>query len=225
MNAAEAVFLEKGIPQTTMAEIARAANVSKGALYLVFVRKEELYLAIAQRCLNELIELWNEVERNPALDGFNRFKALLEAYLDYALRYRDRFRVALGWSSAEYAVSLDTETFTSQSPAATEYREALQDSFRPGFEALELGKKDGSVRPDLDTATTLFHVWNGTVGVLMAIYGSEKTSAFMPAQVDYAEMLRQHVAALLMNVRRAPEAIEQIPDLCAKAHRQSDPDD
>lgn len=199
-----------------MAEIARAANVSKGALYLVFVRKEELYLAIARRCLNELIELWREVEKKPAPDGFNRFKELLEVYLEYALVHRDRFRIALGWSSSEFAVSLDTETFTSRSPAAIEYREALQDSFRPGYEALELGKKDGSVRTDLDTATTLFHVWHGTVGVLMAIYGSEKTSEFMPAKIDYADMLRQHVAALLMSVRRAPEAVEQIPDLFPK---------
>ncbi len=213
MDAAEAVFLAKGIAQTTMEEIAREAGLSKGALYLVFSRKEELYLAIAQRCLNELIDRWTQVESNPNLDGFGRYKALVETYLDYALTYRDRFRVALGWSSAEYAVSLDTETFTSRSPAATEYRETLKSSFRPGYEALALGKKDGSVRADLDITATLFHVWHGTVGMLMAIYGSEKTSEFMPAEVDYTDMMRQHVAALLMNLKRAPGPEEQIPEL------------
>jgi AcrR family transcriptional regulator len=205
-----------------MEEIAREAGLSKGALYLVFSRKEELYLAIAQRSLNELIERWTKIERNPNLDGFGRYKALLESNLDYALTYRDRFRVALGWSSAEYAVSLDTESFSSRSPAATVYRDALMSSFRPGYEALELGKKDGSVRADLDTTATLFHVWHGTVGMLMAIYGSEKTSEFMPATVDHAEMLRQHVAALLMNIKRAPSAEEQIPHLCLNKRKPRD---
>jgi AcrR family transcriptional regulator len=209
MDAAEAVFLERGIAQTTMAEIARAATISKGALYLVFERKEDLYLAIAQRCLEELIALWTAVEGDPALNGFERFKALVEAYLIYALEHRDRFRIALGWSSSEYALSLDAETFTSKSPAAIAHQQALSASFRPGFEALEMGKHDGSVRPDLDTTSTLFHVWNGTVGVLMSIYGAPQTKEYIPAALDYHAQLVQHVAALLMNVRTAPQPVDQ----------------
>jgi AcrR family transcriptional regulator len=190
--------------------------VSKGALYLLFERKEELYLAIAQRCLNDLIERWETIGQVPAMTGFARFRAMVEAYLGYALDHRDRFRVALSWSSSEYAIALDADVFTSQSPAATAYREALQRSLRPGAIALEAGKRDGSVRLDLDVPSTLFHVWSGTVGVLLTIFGAAETSKYLPAAVDYDRLIVDHVAALLQSVRTAPCPEDYPRDLMAQ---------
>ncbi len=49
MDGARAVFLSQGFDAASMGEIARAAGVSKGTLYVYFDSKEELFQAIAQQ--------------------------------------------------------------------------------------------------------------------------------------------------------------------------------
>jgi AcrR family transcriptional regulator len=49
MDGARAVFLSQGFDAASMGEIARAAGVSKGTLYVYFESKEELFQAIAQQ--------------------------------------------------------------------------------------------------------------------------------------------------------------------------------
>ena len=52
MDGARAVFLSQGFDAASMGEIARAAGVSKGTLYVYFESKEDLFQAIAQQqCL------------------------------------------------------------------------------------------------------------------------------------------------------------------------------
>ena len=52
IEGARGVFLAKGFDAASMGEIARAANVSKGTLYVYFKSKEELFEAIVeQECM------------------------------------------------------------------------------------------------------------------------------------------------------------------------------
>lgn len=49
LDGARAVFLEKGFDAASMGEIARAAGVSKGTLYVYFESKEDLFGALVKR--------------------------------------------------------------------------------------------------------------------------------------------------------------------------------
>ncbi len=49
------VFLAYGYDRTTMDDIARAAEISRPALYLVFRNKTDIYRALASQFLNELL--------------------------------------------------------------------------------------------------------------------------------------------------------------------------
>jgi len=49
VSAANQVFAEKGYRQATMDDVAKKIGVSKGALYLYFASKEELFEAICRR--------------------------------------------------------------------------------------------------------------------------------------------------------------------------------
>jgi AcrR family transcriptional regulator len=51
LDAAEAVFLEKGVAETTLADIARAAGVTRGAIYWHFKDKCALFRAMQDRAL------------------------------------------------------------------------------------------------------------------------------------------------------------------------------
>lgn len=53
---AKKVFLRYGFKRTTMADLAEAAQMSRPALYLVFPSKEEVFIAVAERFIAEMLE-------------------------------------------------------------------------------------------------------------------------------------------------------------------------
>lgn len=55
LDAALALFVEKGFAATRSEEVARSAGVSKGTLYLYYPSKEELFKAVVRQNLSALI--------------------------------------------------------------------------------------------------------------------------------------------------------------------------
>lgn len=60
LNAAHLIFASKGFAAATVDEIAAAAGVAKGTVYLYFASKEEIYWAALNRGLDELHERTRE---------------------------------------------------------------------------------------------------------------------------------------------------------------------
>jgi AcrR family transcriptional regulator len=71
MDGARAVFLAQGFDAASMGEIARAAGVSKGTLYVYFENKEELFEAIVQeQCHAQAEGLFNGLDGDdPDVEG------------------------------------------------------------------------------------------------------------------------------------------------------------
>jgi AcrR family transcriptional regulator len=67
LDAALALFVEKGFAATRSEEVAKAAGVSKGTLYLYFPSKEELLKAVIQHFLGTEIE--TGIQEAAAADG------------------------------------------------------------------------------------------------------------------------------------------------------------
>jgi AcrR family transcriptional regulator len=61
LDAAEAVFAEKGFMPATLDDIARAAGYSKGAIYKYFTTKEDLFLAASDRYWRRYFDNFAEV--------------------------------------------------------------------------------------------------------------------------------------------------------------------
>ena len=57
LDAAEQVFYEKGVSRTTLADIAAAAGVTRGAIYWHFANKGEVFTAMFDRVLLPIEEL------------------------------------------------------------------------------------------------------------------------------------------------------------------------
>jgi AcrR family transcriptional regulator len=66
LEGATAVFLAYGFQRTTMEDIARAAEISRPALYLQFRNKTDIYRALASEFLDRFVA---EAERALAADG------------------------------------------------------------------------------------------------------------------------------------------------------------
>lgn len=71
VDAAHQVFSQKGYHETTMEDVGKTLGVSKGALYLYFTSKEELFKAIVERWEHNLREmLLSSFKDEKLTDGF-----------------------------------------------------------------------------------------------------------------------------------------------------------
>src|SRR4051794_38420909 len=78
MQAARERFARYGLRKTSVEELARAAGVSKGAFYLFYGSKEELYFDVMEQVESEIQDdLLEAVRRSgePSLESFKRFIA------------------------------------------------------------------------------------------------------------------------------------------------------
>ncbi|MFD5431380.1 TetR/AcrR family transcriptional regulator [Kitasatospora sp. NPDC127067] len=101
--AAAKVLHEQGVERTTLADIAREADVPVGNVYYYFKTKDELVRAALSEHSAHLDELTERLERLP--DPLDRLKALVEAWVgqrDLAARH--------GCPTGTLAVELDKRT-------------------------------------------------------------------------------------------------------------------
>jgi TetR/AcrR family transcriptional regulator len=194
LDAAERVFLHKGLTAATMEEIAQEAEVSKGTLYLYFKGKDDLYLTIAVRALAALVDLFEQTVTLGGT-GLERVERLLQAHVRFALVHTDRFRIATSWVTADYSVS-------DQSPQFSEYRALVARIFERGVESIELGKQDGSLRSDLDSPRLAVQLWGATLGLLTLQLAAPELSRRMPHPLE-VEQLAPTFSELLLRAIRA----------------------
>ncbi len=87
MNAAEALFLDKGIGPTTIEEITGGADVAKGTFYLHFSSKEDIHAALGERFVRKFVaDLEIAVAKAPRTNWSARLavwvKAATSGFLD-----------------------------------------------------------------------------------------------------------------------------------------------
>jgi len=80
MDAAETLFLSRGVEQTTISEIVAAADVAKGTFYTYFASKTDVLRALAERYTQRFVDaLEQAMQEHPADDGEARLRAWIEA--------------------------------------------------------------------------------------------------------------------------------------------------
>jgi len=82
LDAAARLFGTQRFHEARMDDIAAEAEVSKGTLYRYFKDKDELYLALLDRCSHDLVTLLHE-RVAPAEGARARLEAFVEALIDF----------------------------------------------------------------------------------------------------------------------------------------------
>ncbi len=98
-EAANRLFLEHGVDNTTVDAICAAAEVSKGTFYLYFHRKEDLLLEYALRRFRRIREML------PELIGRKSLREALNAILDEVVRGKEWGREVTGRALLEIGMS------------------------------------------------------------------------------------------------------------------------
>lgn len=165
-DAAEKVFFSKGVDIATMDDIAAAAELSKGTLYLYFKSKEDLYLAITKRALEILTDMFEEAVKNNE-SGIEKVRALGQAYSLFSRKFPDYFYAMI------YAVSRIKEIQEDNSIAQACEQQADM-AFAVLADSLKKGVGDRSIRSDIDPWKAAIILWGETTGILQLISSKGK---------------------------------------------------
>lgn len=161
LNAAEKVFFSKGVKNTTMDDVAKAAELSKGTLYLYYKSKEELYLAITLRALDILKFKFQEAF-GQAGTGLEKIFAIGKAYRRFSMDYPDYYHALSYYEFTEIRFG-DSDSVASQ---CSDYGQECLDVL---IQAIRLGQSDGSIRTELDPNSTAMILWGQSTGMIQLV--------------------------------------------------------
>ncbi len=95
LRAARKEFFEKGFRSVTVDSIARRAELSKGAIYLYFTSKEEIYAQILLRDIDKFHERVTAVDH--AMSATENLQRYAETYADFFINDRELFRIFMNF--------------------------------------------------------------------------------------------------------------------------------
>jgi TetR/AcrR family transcriptional regulator len=155
-DAAEEKFLAHGFHGATVEEIAEAADVSVGSIYVHFKSKEGLYLALLDRALDVQEEYMHEAFK-PTLSLGQQLFAAGWAYLRFYLDHPGYFRI-LAFPHFDARPADD-------SYAAQRIAERAEAGVRRVASIIELAVKTGAARP-VDPYRAAKFMWGAWTGVI-----------------------------------------------------------
>ncbi len=145
LKAAKKLFVESGFKLVTVASIAEKAELSKGAIYLYFSSKEEIY---AQILLNDIENFHKQIscifeEGKTAKEVLLNFA---NAYIDIYLKEREQFRILMNFMLQADNLSLSIDTRKQIIKEMNRTISIIEKILQYGVDAEELSLKKADIR-------------------------------------------------------------------------------
>jgi AcrR family transcriptional regulator len=132
LDAAVAIFVEKGYENTTMSEIASRAGMSKGGLYHYFLTKDMVLLYANQKLLDPTYEIMKQAE------NFNSIKEGLEFYISNYIKYWiDRKRELIFFSLSMTKAMSQKDIFNMYQKYIEKYITTIEVIYQKGIDSGE----------------------------------------------------------------------------------------
>lgn len=161
LNAAQAVFFEKGLANATMDEIAEKAELSKGTLYLYYASKEDLYLAVMVRgfdVLHEMCLKTVETSPSPAEAVWN----LGKTYFEFYEQHLNFFRMFYFLQSPTLHKQVSPDMMEACNGQTNKTWKLVIDLFQRGID-------EGQFRKDVNPVEASVILWSSANSILIRI--------------------------------------------------------
>jgi TetR/AcrR family transcriptional regulator len=188
ISAAERVFIEKGLNASTMDEVAEAAELSKGTLYLYYRSKEDLYLAFALRGMEIMHKLFQDAVSTEE-DSIKCIVNLEEAYYTFFRDYRHYFRALYFFESPEFQTQVSEPMRVQCFVMDRKVWDFVTQVMRRGIE-------EGFLHDDLDPFEAGIMLWSNANGLLRLIDRHESYWKEV-MNIDLEKTLRKSNALLI----------------------------
>ncbi len=174
LAAAKVLFFEQGFAATSMNQIAKLVELSKGTLYLYFKNKEELYVSL----LVEGQSLLNETFACAVQDKttwVEKLSALGWAYYQFSVDQKQFFHINFQFQHGEITKNISDDLYQQCAEAAIKGLSFLSDAVEQGISINEIKHED-----PLSIAVIL---WGSLTGTILLHEGKDHRK-FIPAPLD-----------------------------------------
>jgi AcrR family transcriptional regulator len=178
IQAATEVFSKQGLANTRMDDIAAAANLSKGTLYLYYKSKEELTTAIIEQIFTPNLEYLQQIEADSSLSQLNAFAHHIIMSFE---QFTDIYPLIL-----EFYATREPSQRDLLNQYFTQYREALSSMIKQGIASGEINSVDS-----VQTAISLTALFEGTALLKM----------INPSLFDFRTQCLTHLNLLLEGLK------------------------
>jgi len=158
LNAAQKTFFEKGLQSATMDEIAEAAELSKGTLYLYYSSKEDLYLAVMMRGFDLLREMMVETI-NKYSPTVKTIWELARTYLDFSKKHTNYFRMFHFFQNPSLHRQVSEDMMAQCNTRTGQLWSVFVEVFQKGID-------EGVIRPDLNPMECAVIMWSSSDAIL-----------------------------------------------------------
>lgn len=136
LEAAVKVFAEQGFFQSTIAQIAKAAGVADGTIYLYFKNKDDILVQFYEYKTNQIFQRFRDAIRQPK-SAEEKLRSLIRVHLEEFQKDRNM------------AIVYQAETHQNRW-LGDEYLKTMSKTYRDIIsEVVELGQEEGTIRRNL----------------------------------------------------------------------------
>lgn len=196
LNAAQAVFFDKGFEHTSMDDIAGRAGFSRALLYVYFKDKKDIYRSLRIRSVESLRDrMINHVD--PNAKGIKRVRQVGEAFYDFYHDDKSQFD----------CMSLDI-SLNNQSASVRHEPESLEaekQTMKVMVDSILAGIEDGSIDParvgnPLQTAMFL----RGSLHGVILLQDEDGSALLEKANIDRAGLIDYTLDMMCDSLRPQP---------------------
>ena len=205
IDAAQKIFFQKGLAVATMDDIAEAAELSKGTLYLYYKSKEDLYLAVMARGMEILHQMFTDV-LSSGQSTLMMIANLGEAYLEYFNKHRHFFRMFHFFENPQFHKQVSEGMLQSCAGQNQQVWNLVIDLIKRGID-------EGVLQSDIDPKEAAVILWASS-NSLMRQMDREDNYWKEAMKVDLESAIRR-AYAMLLNAMMTEEARERYHEAVA----------
>jgi len=209
LDAAQRVFVEKGLTTATVDDIAIAAELSKGTLYLYFESKEDIYIALMMRGLRLLYSMFNNIisVETSVVKILHRME---EAYTEFFNTQRNYFRML------DSAFRPNVHKEVSEEMRRT-YTTESQKNWEQIIDLFNRGVREKKIRNDINPVDMAIIIWSNATALMTRI-DREGEIWQKERNIDLTKTLEASFQ-LLTDAILTPEGREEYADLTEEQSR------
>jgi TetR/AcrR family transcriptional regulator len=161
LDAAQKVFFDKELAMATMDEIAETAELSKGTLYLYYKSKEDMYLGVMMRGMEEMHAEFERIGLSD-VSAVEKIVKLGAAYTNYFYKHRKFFRMTNFLQSSHFHKQVSDEMKQSCDVEGQKVWNVINS-------ILQGGVKEGVLRPNFNPIELGVILWSNITALLFRI--------------------------------------------------------
>jgi AcrR family transcriptional regulator len=157
-DSSAALFYKKGYVATTIEDIAAAAEISKGTIYLYFKSKDDLYYSLVEPSLDKLSKKLITIAGMKEIDPEIRIKNVVDATYEFYDKDPDAYHLVSRYEASIFSTLLSKDKL-----------DHLKDLMRSNLNQLEIVISDGVIQGrfrKLDPRMTSIIIWNTFMGII-----------------------------------------------------------